>query len=384
MVSDSDLVTRLREILSSSDLETTTPASVRRQLEAYFGVELTDKKAFVRDQIDAFLESDAVVKSKPEEEEEEEEDCSEENDEEGSENDEDKTERPVEAKKRRGGFNKICQLSPQLDKFLGTSQLARTEVVKKMWAYIREHELQDPKNRRNIICDESLYSLFRVKTINMFQMNKALAKHIWPLNGDGCVNNSVKEENEDESSGERDEQNEDAGKNNEEEESDEEVDRSSRKRKKRKPAKSEEKPKKKGGGFTKICSLSPELQAFTGTPQLARTEVVKMLWSYIKENNLQDPSDKRTIICDESLRSLFPVDSINMFQMNKLLTKHIWPLVQEEEVGTAHEPKKGKQKMEIDEGTANDPEKGKQKMEIYEDNDEAANEEEATFIKTEQ
>lgn len=57
MVTDSDLVTRLREILGSSDLETTTPATVRRQLEADFGVELTDKKAFIRDQIDAFLES---------------------------------------------------------------------------------------------------------------------------------------------------------------------------------------------------------------------------------------------------------------------------------------------------------------------------------------
>lgn len=93
MVSDSDLVTQLREILRSSDLETTTPASVRRQLEAYFGVELTDKKAFVREQIDAYLESDAVVESKPESHNEEEEDChGDPNDEEGSENDEEKTE----------------------------------------------------------------------------------------------------------------------------------------------------------------------------------------------------------------------------------------------------------------------------------------------------
>lgn len=61
-------------------------------------------------------------------------------------------------------------------------------------------------------------------------------------------------------------------------------------------------------------------------------QVVKMLWKYIKENNLQDPKDGRTIICDESLRSLFPLESINMFQMNKHLTKHIWPL--EDNAGT--------------------------------------------------
>lgn len=96
MVSDSDLVTQLREILRCSDLETTTPASVRRQLEAYFGVELTDKKAFVREQIDAFLETDALLESKPEShnEEEEDEDCNGNlKDEEGSEKDDDKTER---------------------------------------------------------------------------------------------------------------------------------------------------------------------------------------------------------------------------------------------------------------------------------------------------
>ncbi|KDO49153.1 hypothetical protein CISIN_1g0161772mg, partial [Citrus sinensis] len=54
-------------------------------------------------------------------------------------------------------------------------------VVKKLWAYIREKNLQDPKNRRNIICDEALQVLFRVNSINMFQMNKALTRHIWPL-----------------------------------------------------------------------------------------------------------------------------------------------------------------------------------------------------------
>ena len=58
------------------------------------------------------------------------------------------------------------------------------QVVKKLWEYIREKDLQDPKNRRNIKCDEKLHSIFRVDTINMFQMNKALSKHIWPLEVD--------------------------------------------------------------------------------------------------------------------------------------------------------------------------------------------------------
>lgn len=62
--------------------------------------------------------------------------------------------------------------------------------MKKLWAYIREKDLQDPNNKRNIICDESLRALFRVDSINMFQMNKELSKHIGPLNEeDGtCMN----------------------------------------------------------------------------------------------------------------------------------------------------------------------------------------------------
>lgn len=58
------------------------------------------------------------------------------------------------------------------------------QVVKQIWAYIRERNLQDPNNRRNIICDDRMRALFNVNSINMFQMNKALSKHIWPLDSD--------------------------------------------------------------------------------------------------------------------------------------------------------------------------------------------------------
>jgi len=50
------------------------------------------------------------------------------------------------------------------------------------------------------------------------------------------------------------------------------------------------------------------------------------MWHYINENDLKNPSDKRIINCDDTLRELFGVDTIGMFEMNKALTKHIWPL----------------------------------------------------------
>ena len=53
-----------------------------------------------------------------------------------------------------------------------------------MWVYIREKNLQNPKDKRKIICDQTLHGIFQVKNINMFQMNKALSKHMWPIDAE--------------------------------------------------------------------------------------------------------------------------------------------------------------------------------------------------------
>lgn len=89
MVSDAELVGRLREVLRASDLSTTTTTSVRRQLEEDFGIDLSDKKAFIRQQVNLFLselhdnkdaegaeeeEEDAAAPEEAVKEEEEEED----------------------------------------------------------------------------------------------------------------------------------------------------------------------------------------------------------------------------------------------------------------------------------------------------------------------
>lgn len=78
------------------------------------------------------------------------------------------------------------------------------------------------------------------------------------------------------------------------------------------------------------CGISPVLAEFLNSPApIARTEVVKILWKYIKEKNLQNPDDKREILCDDKLRPLFG-DRINMFQMVKVMSTHIFKLSDEE------------------------------------------------------
>lgn len=92
--------------------------------------------------------------------------------------------------------------------------------------------------------------------------------------------------------------------------------------------KSKAAPKKaaKGGadsGFMKALDLSPELQKVVGKVKAARTEVTKGLWAYIKKHNLQDPKSKRDIITDANLKAVFGKARVNMFEMTKLIGKHL-------------------------------------------------------------
>ena len=72
-----------------------------------------------------------------------------------------------------------AQLSPQLADICGTDQLSRGDVMKKVWDYIRAHNLQDPKNKRSIIPDDKMSKIFETKEpVDMFKMTSLLGKHI--------------------------------------------------------------------------------------------------------------------------------------------------------------------------------------------------------------
>lgn len=74
---------------------------------------------------------------------------------------------------------KPMSISAELAVIVGKGPMPRSEVVKKLWAYIKEHNLQDPKNKRNINADESLKKVFGGKeVVNMFEMTKLISKHL--------------------------------------------------------------------------------------------------------------------------------------------------------------------------------------------------------------
>ncbi|KAI1465561.1 SWIB-domain-containing protein [Daldinia caldariorum] len=92
---------------------------------------------------------------------------------------------------------------------------------------------------------------------------------------------------------------------------------------------SSSRPRKAGGGFQKPFNLSYPLAELCGESQLSRPQVVKKLWQHIKGNQLQDPNDKRQIRCDEMMQAVFKQARVDMFQMNKLVGNHLYPVDEE-------------------------------------------------------
>ena len=76
-------------------------------------------------------------------------------------------------------FMKPLKVSDELAVVVGKGPMPRSEVVKKLWVYIKGKDLQDPKNKRNIIADEALKAVFGGKAVvDMFEMTKLVSKHL--------------------------------------------------------------------------------------------------------------------------------------------------------------------------------------------------------------
>jgi len=81
-------------------------------------------------------------------------------------------------RKPNPAFMKPLTPSATLAAVIGSGSIPRTQVVKKLWDYIKKHKLQDSANRRNINADDKLRALFGKSTVSMFEMTKIVSKHL--------------------------------------------------------------------------------------------------------------------------------------------------------------------------------------------------------------
>lgn len=89
-----------------------------------------------------------------------------------------KAAKPKSKRKPNPAFMKPLTPSTMLAAVIGATPIPRTEVVKKLWAYIKKNNLQDATNRRNINADDKLKPIFGKATVSMFEMTKLVSKHL--------------------------------------------------------------------------------------------------------------------------------------------------------------------------------------------------------------
>ena len=330
-----------------------------------------------------------------------------------------KRERELKEKQERnknrkpGGFATTeYKLSPALKACCGgAEQLSRPQATKQIWVYIKANNLQNPDNKREIICDAKLLKVFdNNKKIGMMQVAKFLSAHFIgdPISKATGSSTSTKKktkkpptkqkkkeaESESDEESEEEESSSEESEESEEESSDDEdgeatngklrkaihsylkstdlstvtnktvrkylenkfkcplkekkaflkqevqifleegissngnsssSSSSSSSKKKKQKKKKKASGGNNNGGFNKELNLSKDLSAVcAGKPKLSRSQVVKALWVYIKANNLQNPENKREILCDKRFKKIMDGnDKVTMFSMNKYIGAHL-------------------------------------------------------------
>ena len=91
----------------------------------------------------------------------------------------------------------------------------------------------------------------------------------------------------------------------------------------KKKAKKSGKKRKPNAAFMKPMKPSAALAEVIGNKAMPRTEVTKKIWAYIKRKGLQDKKNRRNINADAALRPIFKKDQVTMFEMTKLVSRHL-------------------------------------------------------------
>jgi upstream activation factor subunit UAF30 len=250
---DEQLREKIKELLPTVDLRICGINKFIKKLSKKLGgVNLKPRSAFIKEELTQAINAMPDIKEES-----------------GQESDEEEEDVTPKKKKSGGGLAAPKEISDDLAAFLGQGKImSRTEIVKMLWAYVREHDLQDPENKQQILLDSALKKVFGCKQFSMFTMNKYISAHVHPFKPvDLTVNTTPK--------------------------------------KRKTPLRKSSEKKKRKTGTQPPYRLSEAMVSVLGKEILPRPQVVSGLWEYIKANDLQNPADKREIICDDKLKAIF-------------------------------------------------------------------------------
>lgn len=300
------------ELLPTVELATTGVKKFRKLLQRRFdGVDLSARTSFIKEAL-----TEAINNMDEEEEAESEAENEAESEAESEDDDSDIPSRTKPRKTNTGGYNAPKKISDKLSAFLGgVTEISRPQIVKQLWVYIKEHDLQNPANRKEILLDGKLKDVFGCDKFTMFSMNKYISSHCHPFPPVDLTSPPKKAKSKTKAqavtpspSGKRSARNH-AGSN--------------------KRARTVVKRK---AGTQPPYRLSDALVAVLNKDILPRPQVVSGLWEYIKGNGLQNPKDKREILCDDKLSRIFGgKQKVTMFSMNKYITPHLIEKVEKSE-----------------------------------------------------
>jgi upstream activation factor subunit UAF30 len=239
--SDDELKVTIRKLIPKVNLQKTgIKAFIKLLSKECGGIDLKPRSDYIKKELSAAINEMEDSSSESESEEE----------------------APKPKKKRAAGKGLSIkkEISEDLANFLGHGrQMARTEIVKELWKYIKAENLQNPENKREILLDAKMKAVFGCDNFTMFTMNKYVSSHIEPYKP---VDLTPKEKKPKAAS--------------------------AKKRKRaaaESPSKKKRKPKKKG--LQPPYRLSDQLVEVVGKEILPRPQVVTALWDYIKKNDLQ-------------------------------------------------------------------------------------------------
>jgi len=264
--SDEELKKAIAKLIPTVDLQSTgIKAFIKLLGKEFGGADLKAKNKFIKEALE-----EAINALSSEEESEE--------------------EKEVKPKKAKGLAQKK-KISDKLAAFLGKGDtMARTEIVKALWEYIRANDLQHPENKREIVLDEKMKEVFGCDQFSMFTMNKYISVHVEPFKPLDLTTKPKPEK---------------------------------AKRKRKRKGDDKKKTKRKAGAQPPY-RLSKELQAIVHKEILPRPQVVKGIWNYIKKEGLQNPDNKREILCDDKLKIIMGGrEKVTMFNMNSFVGDHL-------------------------------------------------------------